>query len=226
MSANQNIAAVVAITIAGSLSMGCSLGQGEGKVSSDKLIATDCWNDQYDLQPDFFAAIPYRDTQVIRVQRGSDLEEVSDGLDVLVDQTSTIRQAIADASGKTPKSFPVSLPAGVHAPGTPIVPPTMVNGELPVVHMALYLQRSCHNQNTILYSISGSITFNSLFSGNPNEKDAAQKFTDATFDIQVGDPRDAPTGEQVDKIPQELQSHVTGYFRFYFERGQPAQPFP
>lgn len=208
---------------------GCSLGQGEGQVvSNGKLIATDCWNDGYDLGPDFFAAIPYRDTQVIRIQRGSDLEEVSDGLDVLIDQTSTIRASInAVAAGtKKQQQFAVSLPAGVHPPGTPIEPPVMVEGEFPIVHMALYLQRSCHNQNTILYAISGNITFNSLFSGNPNEKDAAQKYTDATFDVKVGDPRDAPEGAQADKIPLDHQSDVTGYFRFYFERGQPAQPFP
>lgn len=205
---------------------GCSLGQGEGQVVSDKLIASDCWNEAYDLGPDFFAAIPYRDTQVIRIQRGSDLEEVSDGLDVLIDQTSTIRAAITAAKGAPSKNFAVSLPPGVHPPGTPIEPPAMVDGEFPIVHMALYLQRSCHNQNTILYAISGNISFNSLFSGNPNEKDAAQKYTDATFDVQVGDPRDAPEGAQADKIPADHQSKVTGYFRFYFERGQPAQPFP
>jgi hypothetical protein len=206
---------------------GCSLGQGEGEVTSKRLYATDCWDQQFDLGPDFFAAVPYRNTMLIRVQRSTDLQEVSDGLDVLIDDVGGIRDSIkkAAAAGANAKSFGVSLPAGVHPPGTPVLPPKE-GAEAPVVHMALYLQRSCHNQNTILYSISGTAQFNALFSGDPNEKDAAEKYTDAFFDVQVGDIRDAPVGAQVDEIPLDKQSHLSGYFRFYFERGQPGQPFP
>src|SRR5689334_1104581 len=58
----------------------CSLGDGTGEVRSDNLIAKDCWQGEYDLQPDFFAAEPFRDSLYIRVQRGSDLEGVSDGI--------------------------------------------------------------------------------------------------------------------------------------------------
>jgi hypothetical protein len=92
--------------------------------------------------------------------------------------------------------------------------------------MALYLQRSCHNQNIVLYAVDGTIKFQALFSGDPNETDAVDKYTDATFDVWVGDPRDAGLGHPADAIPRELLSRVTGGFRFYFERGQPGQPFP
>jgi hypothetical protein len=92
--------------------------------------------------------------------------------------------------------------------------------------MALYLAESCHNQNVVLYGLSGTITFNALFSGDPTEKEGSEKYTDASFDVMVGDPRDAPTGGDATEVPADMQSHVTGFFRFYFERGQPGQPFP
>lgn len=89
------------------LSTGCSLGQGEGEVHSDKLIARDCWDRAYDLQPDFFAAVPYRDTLQIRVQRGNDLQEVSDGLAILIDDIKEIRSKLGVlwASDFGPDSF-------------------------------------------------------------------------------------------------------------------------
>ncbi len=92
--------------------------------------------------------------------------------------------------------------------------------------MSLYLLKSCHNQGTVLNAVDGTITFTHLFSGDPNEQVGSEKLTDATFDVQVGDLQEAPVGEPADAVPLEDQSHLTGFFRFYFERGQPAQPFP
>lgn len=200
---------------------GCSLGQGEGQVYSEKLYAKDCWFDEYDLGPDFFAAVPFRDTQQIRVQRGSDLEEVSDGLLVLVDDTAKIRSTLG-------QPLCVSLPPEVRPPGSPIgSDPGQGCGDAPLVHMALYLQRSCHNQNIVLYSIGGHITFQHLFDGDPNEPSAEEKYTAATFDdVMVGDPRDVKLGDKAYEIPQEKQSKLSGFFRFYFQRGRPGQPFP
>ena len=195
----------------------CSLGQGEGEVHSDRLVAHGCWDRAYEMKPDFFAAAPYRSTLQIKLQRGTDLQEVSDGLAVLVDDVDEIR------SKHLGERLDVALPPGVSPPGSPIVPPIT---RAPIVHVALYLQESCHNQNTVLYAISGSVTFSSLFSGDPNERETAEKYTDAHFDIMAGDLHDVPTGQPAYAIPLELQTQLTGYFRFYFERGQPGQPFP
>ncbi len=197
---------------------GCSLGQGEGDVKSDNLIAKDCWYGTYDLQPDFFAAVPYRQTLQMRVQRGPDIQEISDGLGVLVQDVDWVRR---DLIGK---SLAVTLSPGVLPPGATFPPPPP--DDQPAIHMALYLQRSCHNQNIILYAVDGTVTFHSLFSGDPNEDEASDKFTDAEFSVWMGDPRDAPVGESANEIPQDKRSLVTGFFRFYFERGQPGQPFP
>lgn len=223
---------------------GCSVGQGTGDVKSDALFARDCWGKAvdtthavgaaYDMLPDFFAAVPYRSGLLIRVQRGSDLTEVSDGLEVLVDDVHEVRAVIAEEKkngdaglGEEHKAtFPVAIPAGVMLPGSPTVPPDDLLQDPPLVHMSLYLQRSCHNQNITLNGVSGTIHFNALFDADPNQTSAEDKLTDATFDVQFGDLRDTPFGHYTGDVPEGLQSRVTGSFRFYFERGQPGQPFP
>jgi hypothetical protein len=70
---------------------------------------------------------------------------------------------------------------------------------------------------------SSTITFESLFDGNPYESNAAERFTQATFDAYLGDPRDGCPGGL--GPPPPCRGHIKGSFNFYFERGQPAQPF-
>jgi hypothetical protein len=216
---------------------GCTfVGTGEGEVTSAALTAQDCWQGAFDLDPDFFAAVPFRDTLQIRVQHGSDIQEVSDGLAVLVNEVSSIRprpctlgsdcasgactEGMCEAEDRRGQALEVGLPPQLLdeiAPGTPF-------GAPPPVSMALYLQFSCHNQNVVLYAVEGSITFNDLFNGNPNESAGSEKLTDAFFDVMVADPRDAVPGTL--DIPAEAKSPLTGWFRFHFQRGQPGQPFP
>jgi hypothetical protein len=230
---------LLTIVLGGGL-FGCSLGVGQGEVSSDRLQAKECWDAAYDLGPDFFAAVPDREeTLQIRVQRGNDLAEVSDGLSILVDDVPKVRTELLN------KALCVSLPAGVAPPGTPIGATVdagvetsdgglsggseaaqVIECDKPLIHMSLYLQSSCHNQNIVLYAVAGNITFEHLFSGDPNEDSGSEKFTKAKFDIEVGDPRDVDLGEPVEALPAEKRSRVTGFFSFYFERGQPGQPFP
>jgi hypothetical protein len=186
---------------------GCTVGEGSGEVHSDQLYIQDCWEGPFDLHPTFFGANPYReDTLIIRVQRGDNLEEVSDGLTVLVNSVASIRQQMLD------QPTTVGLPPGVSPPGVPVT-----GAPAPLVSLSLYLHDTCHRQNGAVFSTGGTITFHSLFSGNPNESTAAARLTDAEFDATFGDPRDTDGAHA---------SPVTGNFRFYFQRGQPAQPFP
>jgi hypothetical protein len=246
----------------------CTQGQGEGIVGSDQLLAKDCWCSGYSMQPDFFAAVPYRDTLQIRVQRGADVQEISDGLSILIDNVPAIRPKSDSDDGLLGQRLEVKLPAeleplatgktfslggttgeGCQAESFIAQLPTdddtsrqkkeKFQGLLDsfnaadapdptapsIVHMALYLQQSCHNQNIVLYGVRGSIMFTSLFSGDPNEAAADAKLTEAVFDVWVGDPQDAPP-DKPGEIPKEQQTNLKGYFRFYFQRGQPAQPFP
>jgi hypothetical protein len=194
----------------------CGLGEGEGEVNSDKLNVEGCWNGQFELRPDFFAAGPYRRMLAIRIQHGGQLEEVSDGVTLLVDDIDKVREHIAQNPGQPLR---VGLPPNVVPPGVPITP----DPNPPLVHLTLYLHRTCHAQNSALYSIGGGIVFHSIFNGNLNESSDQEKLTDASFtDIVVGDPRDREPG--TDTVANV--SHIRGRFRFYFRRGQPAQPFP
>ncbi|HEY6078378.1 MAG TPA: hypothetical protein VIW29_06225 [Polyangiaceae bacterium] len=196
-----------ALGLAGS---GCTVGDGTGDVKSDRLYMNSCWNGAFDLQPDFFAANPYREEALmIRVQRGDNNQEASDGLTVIVSDLKAVQ-------GMLGQPIPVGLPIGVAPPGYPVTggPPTLVS-------LSLYLHQTCHEQNSANYSVSGAITFNSIFSGDLNEKDSHARLTDATFDVKLADPRELVTTEDAESVT----SDVTGSFRFFFQRGQPAQPF-
>ena len=71
---------------------------------------------------------------------------------------------------------------------------------------------------------TSTIVFNNLFDGNENESDAAKRLTDATFDFYLADPREICSGGL--GPPPPCRGHLSGNFRFYFQRGRPAQPFP
>jgi hypothetical protein len=194
------------------LTLACDVGEGEGWVRSDQLYIEDCWTGAFDLGPDFFAANPSPGSNSVtfRVQRGDNIEEVSDGLVVVVNQLSTVR-------GQVGQDIEVGMPPGVSPPGVPIV----YDDDPPKVSLALSLHGSCHAQNGTVYSISGTINFESLYSGDPNEDEADKRLTEARFDAQFADPRNLVGTD----VPANAQSHVRGYFRFFYQRGQPAQPF-
>jgi hypothetical protein len=196
------------------LACGCTTGEGNGDVTSEQLYVRDCWNGEFDLQPTFFASNPFSDeTQVIRVQRGDNLVEVSDGLMVLVNDTQAIRDSMLG------QPIPVGLAAGVSPPGVPLE----LDPNPALVNIALYLHDSCHTQNATLHAIDGEITFDRLFSGVINEPNGSDRLTEASFTANFADPRDLAPGETQD---DSVISEVTGNFTFFFQRGQPAQPFP
>lgn len=190
---------------------GCTVGDGHGFVRTDRLYMKGCWNGPFDLNPDFFAANPFREEALlIRVQRGDNNQEASDGLTVIVHDLDKVKS-------RTGQPIPVGLPPGVVPPGQP---PT--GGETPLVSLSIYLHQTCHEQNSATYSVSGEIEFASIFSGDPNEKDSQKRLTEAKFTARFADPRELLGAED----PEELTSaDVTGEFSFFFQRGQPAQPF-
>ena len=197
--------------------LACSTGEGTGEVTSNRLFIEGCWNGYFNLAPTFFAAQPHSsESLMIRIQRGDDIEEVSDGLLVLIEDLANIRQ------NQLEQPLDVGLPVGVWPPGHPVDP----NPNPPKVSLALYLQETCHLQNASVYSVGGTITFNSLFSGDPNEDDAEDRLTSANFKARFADPRKAFPASSPLEFPDEVVSEVEGKFNFYFQRGQPAQRFP
>jgi hypothetical protein len=252
--ASAGIAALATVVAAGS--NGCSVGSGVGSVKGD-LCVPDCWSGPFNLQPDFFAATPNQDTLTIRIQRGSDFENFSDGISILVMGVSEIRQTMLG------QPLTISLPPSVVPPGVPITP----NPNPAKVELAAYLQATCRPATPALYgmdvvSLTGvgdagtcnlsadggttamqcgpnvqpgptgtsTITFAHIFDaslangGDPGSLSAEQRLTDATFDVQLADPRDECPGGI--GPPPSSHGHLTGSFRFYFERGKPAQAFP
>jgi hypothetical protein len=267
----------------------CSLGAGEGHISGT-LDVPDCWSGSFDMSPDFFGAVPYRNELELRIQSGGDYETFSDGVQILIDDITKIRPGGGKA-GLYDVPLDVDLPVGVRPPGVPIEPdPNPAN-----VHLALYLTRTCHTQNPALYAMrsvtlnaaggcdprdggdpvltcagsnlgvadggatdasapldaggatdatpsgdggaSGAtdggvggavghstISFHALFDGDPTEVSAAQRLNQGTFDVYLADPREICPGGL--GPPPPCRGMLHGDFKFYFERGRPAQPFP
>jgi hypothetical protein len=119
-------------------------------------------------------------------------------------------EALADAGPDAPPlpdAASVSMDATVSTDGGPAMPNeagTVLPANAPVQH--------------------STITFQSLFDGNEDESSAAERLSQATFDLYLADPRDACPGGV--GPPPPCRGHLTGQFQFYFERGRPGQPFP
>ena len=260
-------AALAATASAIALVPACSLGEGHGTVTGTLDVA-DCWSGRFDLAPDFFAGIPYRDTLELRIQRGSDFQTFSDGIVILVNDVHAIRPG--RGPGRLGEPLSVSLPPEVTPPGVPV--PAIADPAM--VTFALYLQRSCRTQNVTLYAAAealldpdgtcadvpdggplpelcpggnatdggpapagdaglsaadlpigrSTITFTRLFNAVPEETNAAERLNEGSFDVYLVDPRETCPGGL--GPPPRCRGHLTGTFRFYFERGRPAQPFP
>jgi hypothetical protein len=192
-----------------SLGAGCTVGEGFGKVKSDRLYISECWNGPFDLKPDFFAANPYREEALMmRLQRGDNNTEASDGVTVIVNDLTKV---------KLNEPIPVGVPNGVSPPGQPLT-----GAPNPLVTLSIYLHQTCHEQNSATYSVSGEIKFSSIFSGDPNEEDSEKRLTEATFEVKFANPRELVDAEDPAALTSET---VYGEFSFYFQRGQPAQPF-
>jgi len=69
-----------------------------------------------------------------------------------------------------------------------------------------------------------TIKFYSLFNNDVEETRADKRLNWGEFDVYLGDPRDACPGGI--GPPPPCRGHLKGSFKFYFERGRPAQPFP
>lgn len=205
------------IPIVAVATVGCSIGGGQGEVKSDMLSVAECMQGPFDLQPSFFSGVSHRNDFLIRIQRGQDIADMSDGLSVLVDDVSYVQQNLG-------VPLQVGLPHGVEPSGTQ----TEQNQPPSPVHMALYLHKTCHRQLSTLYALRGVIVFDHIFNADPYEPSPEKRFTSATFDVVVGDPRDQSDAAKMssDTSTQAQTSRLSGWFQFYFERGQPGQPFP
>jgi hypothetical protein len=247
----------------------CSVAEGDG-YARGTLNAPSCWTGRYDLAPDFFAANSYKETLLVRIQNGSDSETFSDGISLVVDDKNAIRSQYG-------KPLRVTMPIGVAIPGAPVIP----DPDPSLVHLSMYLQRTCRTLNVTLHAVSevappsdgtctaeaiekadpatgcsgglpegvgslkSTLSFTSISSGPIGS--AADRLIEGCFDVYLADPRDrrpapgasAPDGGEgttstgdagtlaaTSGAPPPCRGHIRGKFRFYEERGRPAQPFP
>jgi hypothetical protein len=127
----------------------CSQGEGEGRIVGTLDVPT-CWTGAFELDPDFLAAVPFRESVTFRIQSGSDFQNFSDGFTILINDRTQIRPDPSKGfAGRYREALRVDLPPEVTPPGTPVRP----EPEPALVNMALYLQRSCRTQTVTLHAV-------------------------------------------------------------------------
>lgn len=157
----------------------CSQGEGNGTVKGT-LNIPDCWTGAFDLAPDFLAAMPYRETTLtLRMQRGSDFENFSDGVSILANDLAKIRpDPSKQFAGKYGQALRVDIPPEVTPPGTPVV----ADPDPALVSFGLYLQRSCKTQTVTLNAVDevaiptdGTCTAEAMKGADPTQGCAPDK---------------------------------------------------
>lgn len=205
----------------------CSQGEGEGNIVGTLDVAS-CWTGRFVLHPDFLAAEPYRSTLTLRIQSGSDFENFSDGLTILINDATAIRpDASKSFAGEYGQALRVDLPAAVTPPGTPVKP---VADPAPV-GMTLYLQRSCRTQTVTLQAVGevtvpedGTCTAEELKGADPSQGCAPDK--SAPAGVGTGKSTIAFTAVSNGKLDEETASERlnAGCFDVYLADPREAQP--
>ena len=188
----------------------CSVGQGEGSVRGSLHISgCDADLSAYDMNPDFFGAQSAQQQLLIRIQKGGAGQEYVDNLVISVDDVFAVRRSLLN----TPIAVEVERP-----PGSPLARPA------PPVKISLSLRGSCGTQyfnpgdpaQVVLHATSGTITFTSMLDPNADLRDTNAKRIEGSFSVHLDDPR----------YPGKSTGDITGSFKFFYQRGGPAQPFP
>ena len=195
------------------LSAGCSVGEGNGQVTSENLLVPDCWNGQFDLEPSFFAANPFENTVTLRIQRGTDSSEVSDGVLILLQDVERIREELLG------QPIALGLPAGVSPPGFAL----QSSGAPPLASLVLYLNRTCDVQNRYLYALAGTAGSFQATVVSPADLQLPGGDTDNTDSTDNQIVSESNPGLA---YPAARASELEGNFHFFFQRGSPGQPFP
>lgn len=218
--------AAVALVLASTVPA-CSQGEGEGRIVGT-LDVPGCWTGGFELDPDFLAAVPYREAITLRIQSGSDFQNFSDGLSILInDQTKIRPDPGRDFPGRYREALPVDLPPEVTPPGTPVKP----NATPALVNMTLYLQRSCRTQTVTLQAVSevtiptdGTCTAAALRGADPTQGCAADK--EAPAGVGSGKSVIAFTSIANGKVDEEIAAERlnAGCFDVYLADPREAAP--
>jgi hypothetical protein len=177
----------------------CKVGDGDGWLEAT-LWAPQCDmdGDAYELRPTFFASEPQPgDVLVVRVQRGSDSPEASDGLILQVLGASVVHEALL--------GVPIDLAEGTD--GARVI-------------MTLYLNETCPVElirptRPVVYTAAeGTIVFDAIYA--PEADDSGTEIAARFEDVLMVDTHD----------PDALRAVASGELSLLHVRGRPAQPFP
>lgn len=226
----------------------CTSPEGEG-TARGTIDAPPCWQGGFDLEPDFFATLPFRSSVMFRIQRSSDNSSFSDGLALVVEDIEKVKTSLG-----TPTI--VTLPPEVTPAGVPITPQADPGN----VHLSLYLLRTCKTQVVTLHAVrevsfdgagtacdvpaddtldpacqappfaasgrgdgKSRIVFQSIFAGDTATLDTEPRRTRGCFDVYLAEPREV---NATTLAPPRCRGHLRGSFDFLYRRSKPAQMFP
>lgn len=206
----------------------CAVGSGTGEVKG-KLYVQECTQDlsTYDMQADFFGANAYHNQLIISIQHGGGTSEYTDTLTIAVQDLDRVEADIE--AGKAT----YDLAQFERPPGSPVsLPP-------PLVRVSLDLRGSCGQQHlnpvgdptqVALEATGGTLTFTAILHGDIQSRDTNSKRIEGTFAVHVEDPRGWGTVSTSTPLPPGCKTYscgdIHGNFKFFYQRGGPAQPFP
>jgi hypothetical protein len=219
-------ASVTMLAIA-SAAPACSQGEGEGRIGGT-LNVPNCWTGDFVLGADFFAAVPYREGMVLRIQSGSDFQNFSDGMTILLHDINRVRpDASRQFAGRYREPLRVDLPNEVTPPGVPVT----VDADPALVSVALYLQRSCRTQTVTLQAVDvvavpddGTCTAQPLMGADPTQACAPDK--EAPGGVGTGKSVIAFTSVANGKLDEETAAERlnAGCFDIYLADPREAPP--
>jgi hypothetical protein len=188
------------VLVLAALAAGCSVGEGQGEIGGEVVVADFCDLDQpdYELAPSFYSGQVIEQQLNIRVQRGSALEQFADGLIIQVlDVNEVKRQRI----------------------GLPIA---LTGEDSALVQVIFYLNETCpagfpnehRRRAVVLEALGGSITFDAIYA--PDLDAGATGIEAELTDVRFLDVA----------MPDQRNATLNGTFSFFYQRGAPAQRFP
>lgn len=195
----------------------CAVGRGEGQVESDALVVEGCIDGPYTMDPNFFGAENGSDQQLLRIQRGNNHVDNADNVIIVVRGLEEFAEEFLG------EPQPVYLSPELVPEGVPVTPA----GRGPQVSLSFHLGETCEREVVALQAHAGTITFDSIYSGQSGTGNKDERLTEGRFDVLVSDPRQLVADAQA---PEGYGSpeggRLTGSFRFIYRRGQAAQTFP
>jgi hypothetical protein len=220
---------------------GCSVGAGTGEVTGTAQLAGCFPEGAYVLAPNAFFAQATEQLLTLRVQRGSEIENESDGVAVSVRDSTEIAErwlgrdiplrvvprattwydggSEADAGGVRDAAT-TDVDAGASASGaasSDAAVDAASAADAPIVDVTAYFNETCPPGRTkspmVLQAVSGTIRFDAIYA--PEKSRGKVRILGTITGARFARNGDADSYAQLD-----------GSFDFLYVRGRPAQRFP